>query len=398
MKLSEKCEKIQGSVTLAIDAKAKAMRAQGEDVISFGAGEPDFDTPQYIIDAAIEALKTGKTKYTAAAGLPDLRQKVSEHVSKRLGIEVKPENVVISTGAKQALFNALQVLLNPGDEVLILKPYWVSYPELVKMADGVPVFVDTDEENNFALKLDKLERALTEKTKAIILNSPSNPSGVVFKESEIRAIGEFSQKNDLFIISDEIYDTLVYDGEKHFSVCTINEDIKNRTILINGMSKAYAMTGWRMGYSVCDAKIAKIMASYQSHATGNPNTITQYATLAALSNENTEFDKMYTEFDKRRKFAVKAVNEIEGACAAMPKGAFYVMVNIKKVFGKKYNGVKIENSMDFAQMLLEAEKTAVVPGGPFGAEGYIRLSYATSMENIEKGIARIKKFIEEDIC
>ncbi len=395
MKLSEKCSKIQGSVTLAIDAKAKQMRAEGMDVVSFGAGEPDFDTPKYIIDAAIEALKNGKTKYTAASGMPDLKKAISELTTKKLGIPCKPEQIVVSTGAKQALFNALQVICNPGDEVIIFTPYWVSYPELVKMADAVPVFVESIEEQGFAIDFEAFENAITDKTKAIILNSPSNPSGVVLTEEQIRKIAQIAADHDLFIISDEIYDCLVYDEYKHFSPTQISEDIRNRTILINGMSKTYAMTGWRMGYSVCDAKIAKIMGSYQSHATGNPNTMTQFATLAAITNENTEFTNMYSEFDKRRKFMVEKVNSIDGISARMPKGAFYVMVSIKDVFGKKINGKTINNSMDFAEMLLDEKQTAVVPGGPFGAEGYIRLSYATSMENIKKGLSRIGEFVRE---
>ncbi len=398
MQLSEKCQRIHSSVTLAIDSKAKEMRARGEDVVSFGAGEPDFNTPEYIIEAAIEALRSGKTKYTAAAGLPELREEICKLTKAHLGFDCTFDQVVVSTGAKQALFNALQAVCNPGDEVIIFTPYWVSYPELVQMADAIPVFVESDEKNNFAIDIDALEKAITAKTKAIILNSPSNPSGNVLSESEIRAIAEVAEKNDLIIISDEIYDQLVYDGTKHFSVCQISEAMRERTILINGMSKTYAMTGWRMGYSISNKKIAKMMSSFQSHATGNPNSIAQYATLAALKNENPEFDKMYAEFDRRRKFAHKTVNEIAGVSAAMPKGAFYIMANIKSTFGKKYNGKTIENSMDFAEALLDATKTAVVPGGPFGAEGYIRLSYATSMENIEKGLTRIKKFAEEILC
>jgi len=398
MKLSENAQKIQGSVTLAIDAKAKAMKANGEDVISFGAGEPDFNTPKYIVDAAIEALTSGKTKYTAASGLPDLKKAIAALTEKQLGYKCEAENIVVSTGAKQALFNALTVICNPGDEVLIFKPFWVSYPEFVKMAGATPVFVDTVEEKGFAIDFDALEKAYTAKTKAIIINSPSNPSGVVLSEDELRKIAEFARVHDLMIVSDEIYDRLVYDGVKHFSVTQIDEDIRSRTILINGMSKAYAMTGWRMGYSVCDKKLAKIMASYQSHATGNPNTISQYASLVAVSQENPEFEMMHTEFDRRRKYMVKAANEINGVYAATPKGAFYVMLNIKSALGKTCDGKTIASSMDFAEVLLDKTKTAVVPGGPFGAEGYIRLSYATSMENIEKGLARIKAFMEEMLC
>ena len=394
MRLSKKCQKIQGSVTLAIDAKAKAMRAQGLDVVSFGAGEPDFQTPEYISKAAIKAIEEGQTKYTAAAGIPQLREAVSALVAKKMGYACQAENIVINTGAKQSLLNALQVICDEGDEVIILTPFWVSYPEMVKMVGATPVFVKTVEENNFAIDFEVFENAITDKTKAIILNSPSNPSGVVLSEAEIRKIAELVKKYDLMVVSDEIYDCLLYDGAKHFSITQVDEEMRERTILINGMSKAYAMTGWRMGYTVSDAKIAKLMAAWQSHATGNPNTITQYATLAAVSQDNEEFDSMLKEFDARRKFMVEKVNSTKNISAQTPKGAFYVMVCIKDVIGKSYNGKAINSSMDFAQILLDETMTAVVPGGPFGADNYIRLSYATSMENIQKGLDRIKSFVE----
>lgn len=395
MKLSEKCSKIQGSVTLAIDAKAKAMRAQGENVISFGAGEPDFQTPDYIVQAAIDALKEGRTKYTAASGLPELKQAVANLTKKNLGIPCTAANVVISTGAKQALFNSLQVICNPGDEVIIFAPYWVSYPELVKMADAVPVFVQMSEEKGYAVDFDTLKKAINKNTKAILINTPSNPSGAVLSEKDIREIAQIAEEHDLMLISDEIYDCLVYDGEKHFSPMQISDEIRERTILINGMSKAYSMTGWRMGYSVSNEKTAKMIGSLQSHATGNPNTIAQYATLAAVTRENPEFDKMYREFDRRRKFMVETINNTPGISARMPKGAFYVMLCIKDLLGKSHEGKVINNSMDFAESLLESKKTAVVPGGPFGAEGYIRLSYATSMKSIAEGLKRIAEFVKE---
>ena len=394
MRLSEKCQRVQGSVTLAIDAKAKQMKADGKDVVSFGAGEPDFQTPQYIVDAAIEALRAGKTKYTAAAGIPELRKAVCDLTKKNLGIDCEFDQVVISNGAKQALFNALQAIINPGDEVIIFAPYWVSYPELVKMADGVPVFVNTLEDQGFAIDFEAFENAITDKTAAVIINTPSNPSGAVLSQSDILKMAEIIKAHDLMVVSDEIYDCLLYDGAKHFSVMQIDEDMRERTVLINGMSKAYAMTGWRMGYSVSSKRIAKLIASYQSHATGNPNTITQYATLAALQQENPDYEMMLSEFDKRRRYMVETVNSITNLSAQSPKGAFYVMVCIKDVIGKSYNGRAINSSMDFAEILLDETMTAVVPGGPFGLDNYIRLSYATSMENIKKGLDRIKTFAE----
>lgn len=300
MQLSKTCEGIQSSVTLAIDAKAKAMRAEGKDVVSFGAGEPDFATPAYIVDAAIAALRDGQTKYTAAAGMPQLRQAICAFTKKNIGVEYTFDQVVVSNGAKQALFNALQAVCNPGDEVLLFAPYWVSYPELIKMAGAKPVFVPTVEEEGFAIDFTALENAVTEHTKAIILNSPSNPSGAVLSEKEVRTIAALAIKKDFIIISDEIYDALVYDGAKHFSPASIPE-ARDRVILINGMSKAYAMTGWRMGYSISNPTIAKMIGSYQSHATGNPNTVAQYSTLAAITSENPEFSAMLEEFRRAQK-------------------------------------------------------------------------------------------------
>lgn len=392
MKFSEKCQQIQSSVTLAIDAKAKQLRAQGEDVVSFGAGEPDFATPRYITEAAVKALSEGKTKYTAAAGMPDLRKKIAETVSEKFGYECTFDQIVVCNGAKQALFNTLQVLCNPGDEVIVPAPYWVSYPELIKMAGATPVFVTMNADGSF--DFDKLASAFSDKTKALILNTPSNPSGTVVPEEDVRKLARLAAEKDFMIISDEIYDSLVYDGAKHFSPTQIGPEAREHTVLINGMSKAYAMTGWRMGYSVATKELTKMMASFQSHATGNPNTIAQWATLAAISQKNDEFDTMYREFDERRRIMVEAVNAIPGLSAAMPKGAFYVMVDIHSVLGKMWQGKTIENSMDFASALLDATMTAVVPGGPFGAEGFIRLSYATDRETIRKGLSRIADFVK----
>ncbi len=394
MRISKKCQAVQGSVTLAIDAKAKQMKAEGKDVVSFGAGEPDFQTPQYIIDAAIKALNDGKTKYTAAAGLPELRKAICKYTKNSIGTEYEFDQVVVSNGAKQAIFNALQAILNPGEEVIIFSPFWVSYPEMVKMADGVPVFVETIQEQGFKIDFDALEKAITPKTAAIILNTPSNPTGAIIPEADVRKIAEVVKKYDLMVISDEIYDTLLYDGEKHFSITQIDDEMKERTILINGMSKAFAMTGWRIGYSISNKQIAKMIGNYQSHATSNPNTIAQYATLAAVENENKDFEKMLKEFDRRRKYMFETVNSIDGLSVQTPKGAFYAMVSIKNIIGKKFNGKVINGSMDFAEILLDETMTAVVPGNAFGIDDHIRLSYATSMENIEKGLSRIKKFAE----
>lgn len=395
MKLSEKNSKVQGSVTLAIDAKAKEMIAQGLDVVSFGAGEPDFSTPKYIIDAAIKALQEGKTKYTAASGMPQLKKAISDDVNKRLGINTLPEQVVVSNGAKQALFNSLEMICNPGDEVLIFSPYWVSYPELVCLAGATPVFVPTNTEKGFAPDLDAFEKAITKNTKAVILNTPSNPSGAIISREAVEFIAKMAVEHDFYIISDEIYDALIYDGEKHFSPMQISQEVQQHTIYVNGMSKSYAMTGWRVGYTICEVSLAKKMGAYQSHATGNINSVAQNATIAALTQENTEFAAMYDEFVSRRNYMVKTVNQSGILSAQMPKGAFYVMVCIKDVLGKSVNGKKIASSMDFANILLEEKMVAVVPGGPFGLDDHIRLSYATSRANIEKGLERICDFAKQ---
>ncbi|MCR4718867.1 MAG: pyridoxal phosphate-dependent aminotransferase [Firmicutes bacterium] len=392
MMISKKAQGITPSPTLTIDAKYKSMIAEGEDAVGFGCGEPDFDTPQYIKDAAIEAMLNGKTKYTPAAGTMELRRAVAEKFLRENGIKYGPTQVVVSNGAKHSLMNTFLVLLNAGDEVLIPAPYWVSYPEMVKLADGVPVEVKTTEENNFKASVEDFERALTPKTKAIVLNSPSNPTGMVYSEAELRAIADFAVKNDLYVVSDEVYEHLIYEG-KHISIASLGEDIKERTVTINGVSKTYAMTGWRIGYAAANEKIAKAMASIQSHGTSNPNSIAQSAAVAALSGGLSEVEKMCEEFKKRRDFLVNAINSLSGVSCKKPQGAFYIMMNIDEVIGKSYNGQKIGNADDFAKLFLDAEKVAIVPGTGFGAPNYVRWSYAVDMESIKKGVERLKKFL-----
>ena len=391
--LSSKARAISPSPTLAIDAKFKQMKANGEDVVGFGCGEPDFDTPQHIKDAAIRALNNGATKYTPAAGMIELREAVSEKFKNENGLEYKFSDIVISNGAKHSLMNAFMAVLNPGDEVIIPAPFWVSYPELVKLADGVPVIINTSEENSFKATAADFTRALTPKTKAIILNSPSNPTGMVYTEDELREIADFAVKNDLYVISDEIYEHLIYEGS-HVSIASFNEEIKKRTIVINGVSKTYAMTGWRIGYAAASAEIAKIMANVQSHAASNPNSIAQAATIAALRGGYSEVDRMKRHFKKRRDYMVEAINAIDGVSCKMPQGAFYIMMNIEDLIGKTYYGKIISNSDDFAEIFLEKAKVAVVPGSGFGADKYVRWSYATSMDNIVEGVQRLKNFLE----
>lgn len=393
MQLSEKALAISPSLTLKITAMAKEMKTQGKDVVGFGAGEPDFDTPENIKQAAVRAMEQGMTKYTPASGTNELKQAICDWTKKTCALAYQPAQIVVSNGAKHSLFNVFQAILNPGDEVIIITPYWLTYPELVKMADGVPVYVDAKEANNFEPTRADIEAAVTEKTKAIILNSPSNPCGCVYSEQTLADIADVAKQHDFFIVSDEIYDELVYDGHRHCSVAGLSEDAKERTIVVNGLSKSYSMTGWRIGWTASRADIAKVMGSYQSHAASNPSSISQAAGVEALTGPQDELAKMRQEFDKRRRAMVKLINDIEGLSCTTPMGAFYVMMNISKLKGRKLDGRVIESSLDFAELLLDKSLVAVVPGVAFGADDFERLSYAVSMENIEKGIGRIRDFV-----
>ncbi|SKC83279.1 pyridoxal phosphate-dependent aminotransferase [Maledivibacter halophilus] len=392
--LSKKNGAISPSVTLAITAKAKKMKADGIDIVSFGAGEPDFKTPDHIRKAAVKVIEEGNIGYTAAAGLPQLKKAICDKLKEDNNLDYLPENIVVSNGAKHSIYNALQAICNPGDEVIISVPYWVSYPEMVKMADAKPIFVETSEENGFKYTKENLLKAVNEKTKAILLNSPNNPTGTVYTKEEIEDIAKIAVENNIYIISDEIYEKLIYDGN-HVSIASLGEDIKRLTIVINGMSKAYAMTGWRIGYLAADKEIAKIITNIQSHATSNPNTIAQYASIEALKGDQEPINQMNKAFDERRKYMVDKINSIKNLSCKMPKGAFYVMVNISKLIGKDLGGQKINGSMDFAQYLLDNAKVAVIPGAGFGTDNYIRLSYATSLENIEEGLNRIEKAVSK---
>lgn len=394
MQISEKISSISPSATLAIDSRFKAMKAEGIDVVGFGAGEPDFDTPQYIKDAAIKAINDGVTKYTPATGTLELRREVCRKFKDENGLDYTPEQIIITNGAKHALVNVFMAILNPGDEVLIPTPYWVSYPEMVKIADGVPVSLVTKEEDDFKFTAEEFENAINEKTRAVVLNSPSNPTGMIYTESELRAIADVAVKHNIFVISDEIYEHLIYEGT-HVSIASFNEKIKDLTIIINGVSKTYAMTGWRIGYSASNTEIAKAIASLQSHATSNPNSIAQKAALAALSGGKEEIAAMKRKFEKRRNYMVERINSIEGLSCKMPHGAFYVLMNIEKLKGKTLSGKKITTAKDFAEVLLEKALVALVPCESFGAENYLRWSYATSTENIAEGLNRLENFLKE---
>ena len=395
LNLSEKGLKISPSVTLEITAKAKSMKAEGIDVISFGAGEPDFNTPENIRKEGIRAIEEGLTKYTPASGIVQLKEAVCKKFKEENNLDYTPKNIIISSGAKHSISNALMAILNPGDEVIIAVPYWVSYPQMVKISGGTPVFIHTKEENDFKFTISDLNKVLNDKTKAIILNSPSNPTGSIYTEKELSEIADWAVKNNIFVISDEIYERLVYDGE-HTSIASINDDIKNQTIVINGMSKAYAMTGWRIGYAAANEEIVKVMSNIQSHTTSNPCSISQYASVKGLLGDQSDVEKMKEQFEKRRDYMVDTINSIKGISCRKPKGAFYIMVNISQLKGTTIKGNKIESSLDFAKALLDEAKVAVIPGIGFGDDDYIRLSYATSMENIEEGLKRIKNIVEDN--
>lgn len=394
MELSEKYRSVSPSSTLAIDSKYKEMKKSGLDVVGFGAGEPDFDTPRHIKDAAIKAINDGFTKYTPASGTLDLKKAICDKFKRENGLDYTVKNIVVSNGAKHSLLNALGAILNPGDEVLFSSPYWVSYKEMVKISDGVPVIIDTREEDNFKFTAEELEAAITDKTKALILNTPSNPTGMVYSESELAAIAEVVKKHDLFVISDEIYEHLIYDMERPRSIATI-DGMKDRTIVVNGVSKTFAMTGWRIGYTAANEEITSLMANVQSHYTSNPNSIAQVAALAALTGPMDSVIEMKKAFNERRLYMVERMNKIPGVSCIKPEGAFYVMMNISALKGKKIDGKTIETSDDFAGAFLEKELVAVVPCSGFGNDNFVRWSYATSMDNIKKGLDRLEKFIGE---
>ncbi|MDK2932612.1 MAG: aspartate aminotransferase [Clostridiales bacterium] len=395
--LSKKALAISPSSTLAIDAKFKSMKANGIDVVGFGAGEPDFDTPVHIKEAAIQAINEGYTKYTPASGMPQLKEAICQKFKNDNGLDYQPEQIVISNGAKHSLVNTFMAICDPGDEVIIPTPFWVSYPEMVKLADGVPVYIHTTEENDFKFTIEDLRKAITPRTRALILNSPSNPTGMVYTAEELKAIAQIAVENNIYIVSDEIYEKLIYDEITHTSIATFGNEIKELTIVINGVSKTYAMTGWRIGYTASNAKIAKVMSNLQSHATSNPNSIAQIAAIAALNGPQTDVEVMKKAFVERRNYMVERINSIEGLSCRKPQGAFYVMMNIKSTFNKEFYGKVINNSDQFAEMLLEKAKVALVPGSGFGAEGYVRWSYATSMVNIIEGLNRVEKFLKGDI-
>ena len=385
---------VQPSTTMAIDAMFKQMKAEGQDVIGFGAGEPDFATPDHIKEAGIEAIHNNETKYTPSAGTLELRKAICQRMKEDLGLEYEPSQVAVSNGAKTCVYVALRALVNPGDEVILPAPYWVSYIELIRMVGGVPVVIDTTEQEHFKITAQKLAAAITPKTKCMILNNPSNPTGMMYSRKELEEIARVCVEKDIYVISDEIYCNLVYDGEEFVSLPTLSPEIKERTLLINGVSKSYAMTGWRIGYVAANPQVAKIISNYLSHCTGSPCTISQKAAAVAYSASQELVDTMRQAFERRRNYMVERMNQIEGVSCIQPHGAFYVMMNIEKLVGKEFHGTVIRDADDFGNLFLKYGKVAVVPGTGFGAPNFVRWSYATSIENIKEGLNRLEKFLK----
>jgi aspartate aminotransferase len=395
MFLSKRISQISPSATLAITAQTKAMRAKGIDVVSLGAGEPDFDTPEHIKQAAKRALDKGFTKYTPASGIKELKQAICKKFKSDNNLKYLPEEILVSCGAKHSIFNAILALCNEKDEVIIPSPYWLSYPEMVKAAGARPVILETTQNSNFKVKPEQLRKAITPKTKLLILNSPSNPAGMVYARDELEAIAEVILKAKIFCISDEIYEKIIYDNQEHISIASLGDKIKALTVVINGVSKTYSMTGWRIGYAAADKQIIQAMSNLQSHSTSNPTSIAQVAAIAALSGPQGQVGKMVKEFKRRRDYIVERLNKIKAISYLKPQGAFYIFVDISNILGKTFRGGIIRDSFSFTEILLSEAKVAVVPGRVFGADDYLRLSYAASMKNITKGLNRIEDLINK---
>jgi aspartate aminotransferase len=384
-KISDRASAVTPSTTLSILARVRKMQADGARIFNFTVGEPDFDTPNYIKESGKFAIDSGKTKYTASAGVLQLREAICQKLATENNLTYKPSQIVVSNGAKQSIYNAAQAIINPGDEVIILAPYWLTYPESIRLCGGIPVVVETSADNNFKVTPAQLEAAITKKTKAIIFNSPSNPTGTVYSESEIRALAAVLEKSGIWIISDEIYEKLVYDGARHFSIATVSQKLYDKTIVINGMSKAYAMTGWRIGYTASSQILADAMDNMQSHTTSNPNTIAQYASITALGGAQDELNAMIAEFDARRKYMVDRLSKMPKISIVAPTGAFYIMVNVSA----------LGTPAKIAEQLIERAHIAAIPCEAFGAPEYIRFCYTLSMKDITDGMDALERFLAE---
>jgi len=393
--LSKRVSLISPSPTLAITAMAKRMKAEGIDVIGFGAGEPDFGTPAHIKNAAKKALDEGFTKYTPASGMLELKEAICRKLEDDNGLYYEPDEILVSCGAKHSIFNAVFALCDEGDEVILPSPYWVSYPEMIKVAGAKSVIIKTTQENNFKITPRQMREAVSSNTKLFILNSPSNPTGMVYTKDELKAISEILVEAGIYCISDEIYEKIIYDGQEHISIASLGPKMKELTIVVNGVSKTYSMTGWRIGYAAGPKKLIQAMSNLQSHSTSNPTSISQMAAISALQGPQDEVGKMVSEFKNRRDYIVERLNKISGISYLKPQGAFYVFPDISRIIGKSFNGQVIKNSVSLAQLLLSEARVAVVPGAAFGADEYLRLSYATSKENIREGLDRIEEFVRK---
>ncbi|MBE6014598.1 MAG: pyridoxal phosphate-dependent aminotransferase [Lachnospiraceae bacterium] len=391
--LSEKAKAVKPSSTLAITAKAKELKASGVDVVGFGAGEPDYNTPENINQAAIDAINEGFTKYTPASGTNELKEAVSAKFKRFNNLDYKPEQIVVSNGGKHSLKNIFDAIINPGDEVIIPAPFWLSYPEIVKLSGGVPVFIYTNRDCGYKITGDDIRKAVTDKTKAVVLNSPNNPTGMIYLREELEDIAAAVVESDIYCVADEMYEYLTYDGREHISIASLNNEIYKRTITCSGLSKSYAMTGWRIGYTGSSVEIAKLMGSIQSHATSNPNSIAQKAAVEALNGPQEAVMKMKAAFEKRRDAMYERMSKMKYVKTLKPEGAFYLFVDVKEVLDKEYKGEKIETTTRMAQILLEDYAVAVVPCVDFGYPDHIRLSYAISRAQIHKGLDRIEEFL-----
>ncbi len=393
--LSRKALQITPSPTLAIDSRAKQMKNKGIDVIGFGAGEPDFDTPEHIKAAAVEAINQNFTRYTPASGIPELKAAICCKLHQENGLEYETEQIIISNGAKHSLDNVFRALLNPGDEVIIPAPFWVSYPELVKINDGKAVLLETRPENKYKALVADLKGVLTPRTKALVLNSPCNPTGQVYSREELSRLAAFAVENGIVIVSDEVYEKFIYGEQEHVSIASLGGDIKKLTVTVNGVSKTYAMTGWRIGYTASEGEIAKTMAGLQSHTASNPNSIAQKAALAAVSNSQDCVEEMRKAFAGRRDYMVQRINDMPYISCIEPEGAFYLFADLSAAFSMNYEGRPVESSANMAALLLEHHRIAIVPGEGFGAPDFARLSYATSLDNIRTGLDRLEAFLDK---
>lgn len=394
MKVSQRALNVPPSATIAVTARAQQLKAAGVDVVGFGAGAPDFDTPDYIKEAAIKALKAGKTKYTAAAGIIELRTAIADKLKKENGISYTPEQVIVNIGGKHSVYEAMQAVIDPGDEVILPTPYWVTYPEAIKLADGVVKVVQTQSDNDYKITPEQLKDAVNEKTALLLLNSPNNPGGFTYTPDQLADLAKALEGTDVMVMSDEMYEKLIYGDTKFVSFASLSQDAYNRTLTLNGFSKAYSMTGWRIGYTAGPLEVIKAMGRLQSHMTSNVTTFGQYAAIEAFNDTDGVVEKMRLEFEKRGAFMAQRLNSIDGLKCAQPTGAFYCFPDVSAHFGRTIDGVKIIGSMDFAKALLDQANVAVVPGEPFGCNNNIRLSFACSLEQIRKGLERIEKWLK----